>query len=299
MYSTAVTRIDFYTRPLPANRLLPLMFRNFFFVALLAVGSCTAPSASDPSENSASTDPMSGVASTPVDTGYVIQDSTDFYRLYAHVPAAPPDRQNAIETFIKAEVASHRNDWSPGGTEYEAAQADHRQNPDFPLIKYEYSLEPRKPAGPVKGATSYVLDIYEYLGGAHGDGRVQTFTFTQTGLIRITDLLNLSGVNAVSINRLLADKATDPKSETPFERQQVSEGLGLAYLQPDGRTLDTAACHCEADVFRNTLNTFSVSNQGITFYIEKYRIAAGAAGVPELLLTWQQLAPYLQPPFKN
>ncbi len=275
------------------------MFRNGFVLMLLAVTGCTsAPESGRPGDRLPS-DSVSGMTSTSVDTGYVIQDSTDFYRLHAHVPAAPLDRQKSIETFIKAEVARYRNDWSAGGTEYEAAQADHRQHPEMPLLKYEYALESRQPAGPAKGATSYVLDSYDYRGGAHGDSRVQTFTFTEAGRVQITDLLDLSGSNAIAINRLLADNATDPGAETPFDREQVEEGLGLAYLEPGGGTLDTAACHCTPDVFRNTLNTFSVSNQGITFYIEKYRIAAGAAGVPELTLTWQELHPYLQPAFKD
>jgi hypothetical protein len=77
----------------------------------------------------------------------------------------------------------------------------------------------------------------------------------------------------------------------------LQEGLGIAYLKADGKTLDKAKCNCDGFFFPSNFQNFVIEDNGIRFIFNKYQIAPGSAGLPEIALDWETLKPYIQSSF--
>lgn len=165
--------------------------------------------------------------------------------------------------------------------------------PDRPKMTYTYMVDYKTYNIPNTDIVSYVLNTYQFTGGAHGTNFVTTFSFDKNGKIDIEDILDFANGNRVKLSKLLAQDLIKEKSDIIYgQTDMVYQGLGIAYLKADG-TIDKEKCGCDGFYFGSNFQNFYLSNQGITFIFSQYQIAPGAAGNVELMMTWDELKPFL------
>jgi hypothetical protein len=234
-------------------------------------------------------------------TEKTIEIKTDFYEITAKYPVEKLDKENLIKQFIDYQVEQKKEDWKEGGEIYNEEKEVEKQFPDRPKMTYLFNVNYQKFESTDFGTVSYVLILEEYTGGANGNAKVQTFTFNKDGFVDINSILDLAGsvkdengntlYNDLALTKKLQQKALTNPEEFPVE-QILNEGLGLSYLKPDGVTLDHEKCMCDGWLYASNLQNFVVSNQGLTFYFNKYEITIGASGISSISLDWESLEPY-------
>lgn len=246
---------------------------------------------------------VSGVAqNTGAQSEKTIEAKTDFYDITAKYPVEPLDKEGVMAQFVNQQVAQREEDWKTGGEAYNQEKDVEKQFPDRPKMVYTLDITYQKFTSSVRGTVSYLFTIGEYTGGANGDEKVQAFTFDKNGLVDIQSILNLAGYDAatstkdmgndLALSYALLDKAKADPDMFP-ELDMVRDGLGLSYLKADGVTLDHTKCKCDGWLYASNLQNFAVTDQGMTFYFDKYAITIGAAGISHIALDWADLRPYL------
>lgn len=218
-------------------------------------------------------------------------DSTDFYTIKMTFPEDPADINDSVKTFAERLLNEKKSEWKTGGELYEAEQ---QLNKDFPdRTKYKYALEMDYDSLSSKkyDSRSYVFNIYEYTGGANGNSVVKTYSFTDKEIL-ISDLLNLNLEKAISLSKVLAETAL--KDTLVFDKDFVFSGLTLDKLKADGSSLDLEKVEKNPNPFLANFENFSITDEGLNFYYDKYQIAPGAAGVTKISLSWEQLKPFLK-----
>lgn len=223
-----------------------------------------------------------------------ISDKNDFYEITATYPSDPRDTGKDMQTYVLYNVKQRQNDWKIGGQSYNDQQALEKKYPDMPKVKYTYDISYKSYNSPVRKTVSYVFDTYEFTGGAHGSSEISTFTFNDSGLVSIENILDLKNDNDIKLSRLLATQLLSKKDAT--DNDFVMNGLGLSYLKSDGKTVDLAKCGCDGFFFGSNFQKFYVTDSGITFLFDQYKVAPGAAGTMEATLDWATLKPYLLNP---
>ena len=246
----------------------------------------------------------SGIPSVPQSahsefSDIVISDTTDFYYINAVYPVIKNDREDVVKKYVTGLVAEKQTEWKKGGEAYTAEMDVARDFPDRP--KVQYALDIRYSSSTVEAlkTTSYVFLVSEMTGGANGNAVVTSFTFDDAGQVAIEEILNFDSSNDIALTRLLKTAAISQYGSLYMSDPMLSEGLGLAFLKPDGVTFDSVKCACDGFLFASNFQTFSLSDIGITFSFSKYAIAPGVVMTPEITLTWSELKPYLTPAYKN
>lgn len=238
-------------------------------------------------------------------TDKTIEAKTDFYDITAKYPVEPLDKNGVMARFVNQKVEERKEDWKIGGDAYNQEKAVEKQFPDRPKMTYTLDISYQKFQSAERGTVSYLFTMGEYTGGANGNETVQAFTFDKNGAVSVESLLNLAGYGAGTGNKamgndlelsyLLLQKAkADP--DTFPQLDMVRDGLGLSYLKADGVTLDHAKCHCDGWLYASNLQNFVVTDEGMTFYFNKYAITIGASGIVGIALDWADLKPYLVAP---
>jgi len=219
--------------------------------------------------------------------------NTDFYHISVEYPIEQWDYDGDIKQFVDDVVSYYKRDWSPGGFYYEKEMSfrggirDKKQYPKQELvIRYEKFFSPRI------DIHAYLFTIYVYTGGANGMSTVATFNFNQNGLIRSDEAMNLSPRKEVQLAKLIA--ATALKDRERFQKDFVYEGLGLNYLYADGITPNAELMGRNNFQFSSVYQNFLLTDEGVRFCFDKYKIAAGAVGTPSILLTWDQMNPFVE-----
>lgn len=221
-----------------------------------------------------------------------INDTTDFYEISVKYPVLPADKNGDIEKYVKNVVSELKEDWKVGGEIYNIEKEISREFPDRASIKYSLNIDYKAYTSVKDNMSSCALYKYEYTGGANGNESVITFTFNDRGdTLDITDILDLNNNNDIRISRLIAEKALNDRVK--YDETMLMQGLGLSFLKDDGVTIDYSKCNCDGFTFRSNLRNFVLTNDGIIFLFNKYQIAAGFIGIPEIKLTWEELKPYL------
>lgn len=239
-------------------------------------------------------EPDSAIINEP--TEMTAQDKNDFYDIKAVYPNDPLDKNKVIEKFINDSINAKKEEWQVGGQAYDDEKKLEVDFPDRPKMQFQYYINYKKSESAKLASVSYLFSIYEFTGGANGNTTLAAFTFDQTGLKNIEDILNLADNN----NDITLTKALAYQMETTFDKNDVNKeminsGLGLAYLESDGVTVNKERCRCDGFFFGSNLQNFMVNDSGIDFYFNQYQVAPGAAGTPDVLLSWEILRPYLKP----
>ena len=226
-----------------------------------------------------------------------INDKTDFYTITAKYPVDARDTGDVMGRYVNGIVASKKEEWRVGGEAYLQEQQITKDFPDRSPMTYELAIAYKKYTSQKLNTVSYVLSAYQYTGGAHGGTNVMTFTFGSQGEIKIEDILNFDdNNNDITLTRLLAKKLTGVLGEYSDE-SMITTGLGLAYLKADGKTLDTKKCACDGFFFPSNMQNFYVGDNGMTFIMNQYQVAPYAVGMPEVEVSWRELAPFLRKDF--
>lgn len=217
--------------------------------------------------------------------------NTDFYHISVEYPIEQWDYNGDLKQFVDDVVAYYKHDWSPGGLHYEKEMSfreirDKKQYPKQELvIRYQKYFSTRI------NIHAYLFSIYVYTGGANGMTTVATFNFNQDGFISYNDALNLSPQKEIQLARLIAASAL--KDREKFQKAFVYEGLGLNYLSADGRSLNQELTELNNFQFSSIFQNFLFTDEGILFCFDKYKIATGADGTPLILLSWDQVVPFV------
>lgn len=221
----------------------------------------------------------------------VLKDSNAFYKINARYPIDNLDTGNVIEKFVLREVNARKSAWQLGGDIYIEEQKTNEAFPDRSEIHYEFQIDYDTFFSKAYQSKSYLFTSYEYTGGANGNAHVQSFNFDKSGIIQIETILNLEENRDIELTKLLASEAE--KSKDWIHSEMLYQGLGLAYLKEDGKTLDLQKCQCDGFLFASNFNHFIIEDKGITFYFDEYQIAPGAAGITQVTISWKKLSPYL------
>lgn len=225
----------------------------------------------------------------------LLADSTSFYTISVEYPEESRDKDQVMKSFVLDRYQAKKEEWRTGGELYEEEQKITRAFPDRAQVKYSYDMGFERISSDSLGTVSYLFTTYEYTGGANGNTGVNSYCFNRNNRrVDIEDLLDFSDHKDIRLSRLLANQALS--DTTLFFKDFVETGLGLAYLEPDGVTLNKAKCQCDGYFFGSNFQNFVVENRGITFYFDKYAIAPGAAGITRITLSWEDLRPYLKNP---
>lgn len=221
----------------------------------------------------------------------IIRDENDFYTIEAAYPREPLDTAHAMEAFVRAKVAQVQEEWKIGGTLHQAEQQVAADFPDRPAMRYQFVVAYDRYASPKLGTVSYVFQLYQYTGGAHGGTVLQTFIFGPRGAIGLEDVLAISDGGDIELSRLLREKLAATLGDYGDARM-LDEGLGLAFLREDG-SFDPEACGCDGFFFGSNFQHLIVKDEGLTFVMDEYQVAPYAAGHPEATMSWAELAPFL------
>lgn len=265
----------------------------------------------DKSFDQTTSNQISDVAQQATDTGEVmdegessdkdskkvnIVDKNSFYNIEAAYSADPLDRDSKMKEYVEAVVAKRKDEWKIGGKIYNEEQKLAKEfAKDFPDIErggYEMNIDYTRVFSKKMNTVTYIYNNYEFTGGAHGSTEVATFTFNKDGIVMIDKMLNMSSNNDIAISKIIAKKLPAILGEYT-DTQMINDGLGLSNLKADGVTLDKAKCNCDGFFFGSNLQNFKVTDSGIVFIMGQYQVAPYVAGMPEVLLTWEDLKDYL------
>ena len=226
-----------------------------------------------------------------------IEDKNDFYDISIVYPVEFFDKNNAVENFVEYKVNEKKEEWKVGGKAYIEEKQIEKDFPDRPKMVYQYQMMYKKYTSQKMGTVSYVMTTYEFTGGANGNTTITTFTFTKDGLLSVDTILDFNNNKDITLSTVLAN-AIIKRDGDQAAPDMVKEGLGIAYLKSDGKTLDKEKCHCDGFFFPSNFQNYVVEDDGLRFIFNKYQVAPGSAGTPDILLDWNTLKPYLLPPFK-
>lgn len=233
------------------------------------------------------------VAITATSTDIIIKDKNEFYNIEARIPRESRDKENIMEKNIMNIVSVKKEEWKIGGGVYTEEQNIAKQYPDRPKIEYELNIKYDKYQSKLKDTVSYVFKNYEFTGGAHGNTGLVTYTYDKNGLVDIQSILNLAdNKNDIALTKVLESKLKTSLGEY-YNEQMLVEGLGLAFLKPDG-SFDNVKCKCDGFNFASNFTNFVVLDEGIKFIFGQYQVGPYAVGFPEVLLSWSELSGYLK-----
>ncbi len=229
------------------------------------------------------------------ETEVSIKDTNDFYTISAQYPVEEMDKESDMKEFVEYVVKQKQEEWKVGGELYLAEKDIEKNFPDRPKMQYQLDISYTFTKSNRFNSTSYVFSSYEYTGGAHGGTGLATFTFNKDGRLMIEDILDINNNKDIEITRLIEKKLISALGENS-SKETINEGLGLAFLRDDN-TLDLVKCNCDGFFFGSNLQNFVVTDSGIKFIMSQYQVAPYAAGMPEALLSFDELKPYLKSDF--
>lgn len=225
----------------------------------------------------------------PVTQGKVFRESTDFYDIEINYPKESRDKDDVMGRYLNHILEEKKTAWVEGGEAYTAEKKIAKDFPDRPLMRYQLMSSYKTYTSEKRGTISYVFMTYEYTGGAHGMTSLATFTFNEKGQVMIDDVLTLSdNNNDIKLSKMLAEKLEKNLGDMK-DSSMIHDGLGLSYLKDDGVTFDREKCRCDGFFYGSNFQNFFVTNEGITFMMGQYQVAPYAAGMPEVLFTWEEL----------
>jgi hypothetical protein len=172
-----------------------------------------------------------------------INESNEFYTFSVRYPDDPRDTRHTMRELVEYRLAEKREEWKIGGQLHAGEVALSQLYPDRPLTQYQLDIDYTVSESKKFNTVSYVMTMYEFTGGAHGNTSVYTFSFGPQGYISIDSILTLEkNAHDLVLTKMIADRLPDLLGEY-FNPDMMNDGLGLSYLASDGVTLDKSKCH--------------------------------------------------------
>jgi hypothetical protein len=239
--------------------------------------------------------PVTMVSQTPQIQEKKIVDKNDFYDIEITYPEDVLDKAHTIESFVTYQVTQKKDQWKIGGDAYNEEKKIEKDFPDKPKAQYQFYITYKKYESKKWNTVSYVFTTFEFTGGANGNSTVNTFTFSKDGTLAIDSILNFNNNNDIALTRLLANILLKRENASS---DMVNDGLGLSFLKADGKTFDAKKCGCDGFFFPSNFQNFVVEDGGLRFLFNKYQVSPGVEGIPEIVMSYDMLKPYLLLPFK-
>lgn len=237
-------------------------------------------------------EPVKVSATTATTTEFTIKESTDFYDIEAVYPNESLDTNHIMEKRIKSMVDGSKEDWKVGGDIYNIEKEISMKYPDRPITKYQLDITYTRFESKIHGTVSYVFEGYYFTGGAHGNTFIETYTFDKNGKVEIENIVDLkTNHNDINLTKILESKLKVVLGYD-FDSSMLRDGLGLTLLKSDGITIDSIK-NTIGFSFDSNFNKFVVLDEGIKFIFDSYQVAPYVVGSPEVILTWNELKPYL------
>jgi hypothetical protein len=225
-----------------------------------------------------------------------IEDKNDFYDISVTYPVDSRDKESAVEKFVTYKIDEKKSQWKIGGEAYLEEKKIESDFPDRPKMQYQYSITYKKYESKKFNTVSYLFTVYEFTGGANGNITVNTFTFDGKGAVTIDSVLDFNDGKDIVLSRVLAETLIKSEGENA-SKDMVNDGLGLSYLKADGKTFDAQKCGCDGFFFGSNFQNFVIEDEGLRFIFNKYQVAPGASGLPEVVLPWNALKTFIVPSF--
>jgi hypothetical protein len=238
-------------------------------------------------------EPIKAVETIATSTDIVIKESTDFYDIDAKYPNESLDTNRIMEKYVKDTVNTYKEDWKIGGEVYNTEKEISTTYTDRPATKYLLNITYEKFESKMPETVTYVFEEYTFAGGAHGNTLIEAYTFDKTGKVEIESFLKLKeNNNDIALTKLLESKLKTTPDNEYFNLNILRDGLGLSLLKSDGVTIDPKKNKYNFS-FESNFKKFIILDEGITFIFDPYQIASYIEGSPEVILTWDELKPYL------
>lgn len=223
-------------------------------------------------------------------------ESNDFYTIKANYPTDPLDKQGVMKSVVESWINQDREDWKIGGEIYNSEQKLRKIYPDMSKAAYELNIQYTKEVSNTLQTVTYRITKYEYTGGAHGITNIATFSFGKDGQIKIEDILNFNNKNDISLTKILKTHLISSIGKENLQEDMMDNGLGLAFLDKNDNFVK-AKCDCDGFLFPSNFQNFVILDEGLKFIMNTYQVGAGALGNPEVIISWSELKPYLNPSF--
>ncbi len=225
-------------------------------------------------------------------TDIIVNESTDFYTIKAEIPSEPLDTKKIMQSDMMNIINAKREEWKTGGALYLEEQNIKAKYPDRPYIKYELNIQYDKFESKEKGMVTYVFKNYEFTGGAHGGTGLSMYTFGPNGQVAIDDIIDFKTKkgNALALTLILRDRLKASLGEL-YNEEMLDGGLGLQFVDKKAKPEDVIL---GAFNFKTNFEHFVVLDEGIRFIFGQYQVAPYAAGMPDVMLKWEELGPYLK-----
>lgn len=226
-------------------------------------------------------------------TSLSFSEDTDFYSIKASYPDDPIDKEKVLKADIESKIAKAKEDWKIGGEIYNSEQKLSKDFPDRPKMKYEKNISYKKYVSQKNNTVTYVLEDYEFTGGAHGGTNVYTYTFNKDKRLKIEDIINFdTNNNDIALTKILKNSLLKVLGDDT-DQDMLNNGLGLAFVNKNG-IFDKAKCDCDGFFFPSNFQNFIILDEGIKFIMGQYAVAPYSSGMPEAIISWQELKPFLK-----
>jgi len=223
-----------------------------------------------------------------------VDESNDFYTIKAIYPNDPIDKEGVLKNKVESIINKDKEDWKIGGDIWNSEQDLDKKFPDRPKMKYELNISYNKFISKKNNTVSYTVSVYEFTGGAHGGTNLYTFTFNKDKQLKIEDIVNFNNNNDIALTKILKTKLLNvlSKDGQDVDMDMLNNGLGLAFLDKNG-ILDKSKCGCDGFFFPSNFQNFVILDDGIKFIMGQYAVAAYVYGMPEAIISFDELKPYL------
>jgi hypothetical protein len=143
--------------------------------------------------------------------------------------------------------------------------------------RYTYTVSMKQIPVSRWGITNFLVDSYEFTGGAHGMGAISNVLFDSKNN-RIISGVELFDSARISELQTLVIKKLQTVLDGMMDMDMINDGVN------DPKTL---------------LETVIPTETGLTLKFQSYSVAPYAAGQPEIEFTFNELAPLLSPMWKD
>lgn len=208
-----------------------------------------------------------------------IVEETPRYKIDIAQPVVPND--DAIAAYIRSAV-----------TDFKKNASDEQNFPEGSSCnQHELNGSYKKVESKKLNTVSYIYSMYEFTCGAHGNTALTTFTFDSTGKAIVLDGV-IDSDKFWNVSKKFGEELVIPKLKSQlgdmYDEDMVRSGLfGEHGIKRDG--------FLATSPYMN----FTISDDGITFIFGQYQVAPYAAGMPEVFVSWNELAPYLNEKFSQ
>lgn len=222
-------------------------------------------------------------------------DSNESYIIRVNYPSDSRDKDSLIANLVMSNVRVYQEEWKIGGEEYLYSKELKLEHPDYSYLPYEYGVNYTTVKSTKLGYTTYKCIEYDYTGGAHPNSYAINFTFDDNKYVRLAQVLDTSYSNMLALSNMLAYELVAQNGDR-INEEFMQEGLGLKYLRTDG-TFDKEEALDKDFTFASNFEVFTIQDVGIVFTMQQYQVAPYSSGMPEALLPWTVLKPYLNKEF--